>query len=92
MIYQNSRYYSQLIDFISFLPDGDNYPVVYYEFDELGSSSWYEHVYEEGERLDELSYKYYSRPDFWWIIPEYNPEIYDFSSITPGTILRIPRV
>ena len=92
MIYQTSRYYTQLIDYLSFYPDGDNYPIVFYEFDAPGTITWIEHQYLEGERLDQLAQKYYNRPDLWWIIPEYNPTISDFNNITPGTFLKVPRV
>ena len=92
MIYQTSRYYNQLIDYISFYEEGDNFPIVFYEFDNPGTVTWAEHTYSAGERLEQLSQKYYNRPDFWWIIPEYNPNIEDFNNITPGSILRIPHV
>jgi hypothetical protein len=92
MIYQTSRYYTQVIDFISFSEEGDNYPIVFYEFDVLGTTTWSEHIYSEGERLEQLSQKYYFRPDLWWIIPEYNPSISDFTNIKPGTVLKIPNV
>ena len=92
MIYQGSRYYNQLIDYVSFVENEDELPIVFYTFDIQGTITWNDHVYQKGERLDQLSFKYYGRPDFWWIIPEYNPEIDDFSNISPGTVLRIPRV
>ncbi len=92
MIYQNSRYYHQLIDYVSFTQDGDSMPIVFYEFDNPGTVSWWEHVYIEGERLESIAYKYYKRADYWWLIPEYNPVIVDFTNIAPGTVLRIPRV
>jgi len=92
MIYQNSRYYHQLIDYVAFVPNGDSNPIVFYEFDDPGTTSWWEHIYTEGERLDSIAYRYYQRADYWWLIPEYNPTITDFNNITPGTVLRIPRV
>jgi nucleoid-associated protein YgaU len=92
MIYQNSRYYNQLIDFVSFTKDGNANPILFYEFDVLGSVTWWSHTYQEGERLDSIAYKYYKRSDYWWLIPEYNPTIDDFANIVPGTVLRIPRV
>jgi len=92
MIYQNSRYYNQLIDYLAFSTSGDGYPIVFYEFDSPGTVTWEEHIYSQGERLDQISQRYYKRPDYWWVIPEYNPEIDDFSNIVPGTVLRIPRV
>jgi hypothetical protein len=92
MIYQSSRYYNQLIDYLAFSTDGDGYPIVFYQFDNPGTVTWEEHIYSQGERLDQISQRYYKRPDYWWVIPEYNPEIDDFSNIVPGTVLRIPRV
>lgn len=92
MIYQNSRYYSQPVDYVAFVENGDELPIVFYEFDELGQVTWSEHTYQAGERLDSLAYHYYGRTDLWWVIPEYNPEIVDFTNIIPGTVLRIPRV
>lgn len=92
MIYQTSRYYNQLIDYLSFSTTGDNYPIVFYEFDAPGNTTWSEHIYSEGERLDQISQNYYFRPDLWWLIPEYNPTISDFNNITPGTVLKIPNV
>ena len=92
MIYQNSRYYHQLIDYVAFTPNGVSTPIVFYEFDNPGTVSWWEHIYTEGERLESIAYKYYKRVDYWWLIPEYNPTIVDFTNIAPGTVLRIPRV
>jgi hypothetical protein len=92
MIYQNSRYYNQLIDYISLAENSDELPIVFYAFDDPGVTTWQEHIYTQGERLDQIAFKYYTRCDYWWIIPEYNPEVEDFSNIPAGTILRIPRV
>ena len=63
MIYQNSRYYHQLIDHVVFVENGDAMPIVFYEFDNPGTTSWWEHVYLDGERLDAIAYKYYQRAD-----------------------------
>ena len=62
MIYQNSRYYTQLVDYFTYTVDGDSFPIVYYEFDNPNTVSWWEHVYVEGERLDQISHKYYIIP------------------------------
>jgi hypothetical protein len=92
MIYQNSRYYTQLIDYISFDVNTSQFPIVFYEFATPGISSWNDHIYSQGERLDALSFRYYDRSDLWWLIVEHNPEVDDFTNIIPGTVLRIPRV
>ena len=91
-IYQGSRYYNQYIDHFATIIDGDDQPVVFYAFDTLGLQSWIEHTYVEGERLDQIADKYFRNPAVWWLIPEYNPQIEDFTSIAGGTIIRIPNV
>ena len=92
MIYQNSRYYNQLIDHVAFVDNGPANPIVFYELDNPGTIRWWQHIYKQGERLEQIAYQYYRRSVFWWLIPEYNPEIGDFVNIKPGTVLRIPRV
>jgi hypothetical protein len=91
-IYRGSRYEYSTIDFFSVSPDGSENPVVFYDFSGLGFVRYWEHIYVQGERLDQIAYKYYKRPEYWWIIPEYNPEITDITNITPGTVIRVPNV
>ena len=44
-----------------------------------------------GDRLDLLSFKYYSEASFWWIIAAANPTLRkDSLYLDPGTQLRIP--
>ncbi len=44
-----------------------------------------------GDRLDLLSFKYYSEASFWWIIAAANPTLRkDSLYLEPGTQLRIP--
>ena len=54
------------------------------------------HVVVEGQRLDQISYKYYGSNKFWWIIADVN-DIADnlinpFSDLVPGTKLIIPSI
>lgn len=91
-IYKGSRYEYSTVDFFSTSLDGQLKPVVFYEMSNLGLISYYEHEYKEGERLDDISYKYYKRPNFWWLIAEYNPQVSDFTNIPSGTVLKIPNV
>lgn len=91
-IFRGSRYEDSVVDFISTEADGDSYPVVFYEFSEPGLIEYSDHYYVEGERLDELAYKYYGRPSLWWYLLELNPQITDIFNIEPGTVIRIPRV
>lgn len=91
-IYKGSRYEYSTIDYFTTMLNGPEKPVVFYTFSNLGLTNYWEHVYVQGERLDEIAFKYYNRPEYWWIIPEYNPELTDLNNITPGTVLRIPNV
>lgn len=91
-IYKGSRYEYSTIDYFKTKPDGIEKPYVMYQFSNLGLTNYWEHVYKSGERLDQIAFQYYSRPEFWWIIPEYNPQIVDINNIEPGTVLKIPNV
>jgi hypothetical protein len=92
MIFKGSRYEYSTVDFFNPKPTKSEQPVIFYTFSTLGRLSYWEHQYVQGERLDQIAAKYYQNPKSWWLIPEYNPEIVDFTAITPGTILRIPNV
>jgi len=91
-ILKGSRYERSTIEFVTNTPNGDGNPIVFYERVLLGKLTYKDHVYVEGERLDQLAYLYYKNPEYWWIIPEYNPQIPDFTNIVPGTVIRIPSV
>lgn len=91
-IYKGSRYEYSTVDYISVEEEGSENPVVLYKFSDLGLVRYWEHEYVEGERLDQIAFKYYKKPEYWWIIPEFNPELEDFTNIAPGTKLRIPNV
>jgi len=91
-IYKGSRYEYSVIDFVSTKLNGDANPIVFYEFTDIGKVTYYEHTYIQGERLEQIAAKYYKNPQAWWLIPEYNPQITDFTNIPTGTILKIPNV
>jgi hypothetical protein len=91
-IYKGSRYEYSTIDFVSTKLNGPLNPIVFYKFSDLGTVQYYEHVYLKGERLDQLAQTYYKNPEYWWIIPEFNPQIQDFNNITSGTVIKIPNV
>lgn len=91
-INQGSRYEKSTVDYLSKTPYGSANPIVFYKFDTMENTSYSYHMYVKGETLYGLSNRYYNRPDLWWVITEYNPEIVDFFSIPAGTPLRIPRV
>lgn len=48
------------------------------------------HQVTANERIDQISYTYYKDATRWWVIADANPEILDFSSLTAGSLLRIP--
>lgn len=91
-IYQGSRYEYSIVDFVSFYPEGDETPIVFYEFPEIGTIRYSEYIWKDRDRLDLVSYNFYRRTDFWWFILDNNPEIVDPSNIPAGTVLRIPSV
>lgn len=90
-IFQGSRYEFSVIDFVAVAEDADANAVVFYEFEDLNTFAYEEHEYVTGERLDTLADTYYRRPDLWWYILDYNPQISDPTNIPSGTIIRIPR-
>lgn len=87
-----SRYETSVVDFFRKTQNGKTYPVVFYKFDNLNAVKFTIHTYVVGETLTGLSWRYYHRPDLWWVIAEYNPEVVDFVHIPGGTLLRIPSV
>ena len=91
-IYSGSRYEEALVDYFSKEEYGTAYPIVFYTFDSLKNISFFTHIYSKGDTLHGLSQRYFKRPDLWWTIVEYNPEITDFTSIAVGTVIRIPSV
>ena len=87
-----SRYEKSVVDYFRKTENGQAYPIVFYNFDTLDSISYSTHTFVKGETLTAISWKYFNRPDLWWVIAEYNPEITNLVSIEGGTILRIPSV
>lgn len=92
MIKAGSRYYTSAIEYIQLVEQGDQLPIVFYNFGDLGSITYQVHVFVQGERLDQLAYRYYQKPSLWWLIAQYNPQIPDVNNIAAGTELIIPNV
>jgi hypothetical protein len=42
------------------------------------------------DRMDTMSVGFYGDPSKWSAIADANPEIMDWSNITPGTLIRVP--
>lgn len=91
-IFRGSRYEHSTIDYVATNQKLIEKAVVLYTFSNLGLVKYWEHTYVQGERLDQIAYKYYKRPEYWWLIPEFNPALSDINNITPGTVLKIPNV
>jgi hypothetical protein len=89
-IAKGSRYEYSVVDFVQLKENEELLPIVFYQFPNIGRLSYSYHVYTQGERLDQISNKYYKKPGFWWVITQANPEVTDILNITPGTVLRIP--
>jgi len=91
-IFKGSRYEYSVVDFVATKSVSHPNPIVFYYSNRLGQVTYHEHTYVEGERLDQLANTYYKNPEYWWIIPEFNPQIPDFTNIAPGTVIRMPNV
>lgn len=90
-IKNTSRYVFSVVDYLTTDSREEATPIVFYVPDELNDVSFSTHTY-AGETLSQLSWTYFNRPDMWWAIVEYNPEITDFFNIRPGRKIRIPNV
>jgi nucleoid-associated protein YgaU len=91
-IYLGSRYETSVVDFVAFNSSYAAYPVVFYEFTDMGRLQYNTYVWKDGDRLDQVAATFYLHPEYWWLLAEYNPEIEDPHNIASGTILRIPLV
>lgn len=91
-IYLGSRYEESVVDFIATKSVEDVAPVVFYEFTDIGRIEYTEYVWKDGDRLDNVSMKFYGHPERWWLIAQYNPELSDIMNIPAGTKLRIASV
>jgi hypothetical protein len=89
-IAKGSRYEYSLVDFVQLKENEELLPIVFYQFPGIGRLTYSYHTYTQGERLDQISTKYYKKPGFWWAITQANPEITDILNIEPGTVIRIP--
>lgn len=88
----DSRYYDSKVDYFSPTSVGDNVPVIFYDFSEIGQINYSDYLWKQGDRIETLAAKYFLFPTRWWIIAEFNPKITDWFNVIPGTLIRIPRV
>jgi nucleoid-associated protein YgaU len=48
------------------------------------------HQVTSNERIDNIAFQFYGDATRWWVIADANPEILDWSTITEGTLIRVP--
>ena len=85
----NSRYAASQV--VSLDKDGQPVNVIVAAQPVTRTFSYVSHMVTDRDRLDNLAYQYYGDPTQWWQIAQANPEAgIDWTSIVPGTIIRIP--
>ena len=91
-IYLSSRYQTSVVDYLAFTPVGIGVPTVFYTFSDIGTLSYTEYTWKDGDRLDQVSAQFFKYPTMWWRIAEANPKIVDIHDIPAGTVVKIPHV
>lgn len=51
-----------------------------------------DYLWRQYDRVDSVAAGYYGSESSWWMIAEANPQVLDWTSVVPGTRVRIPRV
>jgi hypothetical protein len=90
MITSNSRYAQSNLALVS-SGRGTNLTVVPGQQREWSFNFTY-HQITGAERLDLLAEQFYGDTRLWWHIADANPEVMDWTVLTPGQIIRIPSV
>lgn len=89
MILANSRYASSQV--VAATLNGQPINVIVPAQPSNQTISYVSHLLTVNDRLDRLANQYYGDPTRWWQIANANPEIFpDWSSVPPGTVIRIP--
>ena len=84
----NSRYAQSTV--VALDKDGQAVNVIVPSQQWATTITYVSHMLTDLDRLDNLANQYYGDPTQWWQIANANPEIIDWSALTPGTIIRIP--
>ena len=79
-----------------------NFPYYYHSLDEkyiqgitghLKSEAYVEITLDFSSTLDSLAYKYYGRPDYWWVIADFNRITDPFLPLFPKyKTLKVPSI
>jgi len=54
----DSRYYPSTIDYLAPTASGDNYPVIFYDFSEIGEINYVNYTWKYGDRVESLAAKF----------------------------------
>lgn len=49
-----------------------------------------DYTWHAGDRVDLLAARAYGDETLWWVMADANPQILDWTSISAGTIVRLP--
>jgi nucleoid-associated protein YgaU len=90
MITSNSRYANSNLTLVP-SARGTNLAVVPGQQREWSFNFTY-HQIDGADRMDLLAEQYYGDARMWWHIADANPEVMDWTVLTPGQIIRIPSV
>ncbi|WP_409238344.1 hypothetical protein [Streptomyces sp. PA5.6] len=89
MISSNSRYAGHSIEIVTDA-DGDARRVIVPMAPQQIRARVIKYRWAEDDRVDSVAADYYQDPTQWWRIADVNPQILDWTSVAPGTIVRIP--
>jgi phage tail protein X len=51
-----------------------------------------DYLWRQADRVDSIAGDYYGSESSWWMFAEANPHVLDWSEVTAGTRVRVPRV
>jgi hypothetical protein len=89
MITANSRYAGSTVVPGSDL-DGNDIMVILFTPPTDTTFQYTYHQVTGADYVDVLAFQNYGDPSLWWVIANANPEIVNWASLVPGTLLRIP--
>ena len=92
MIYRDSRYYNGPLVQVQDSRSGDYTIAVNRKFPRGSFVSYVQYTWVDGDQIDQVASVYLGDPKLWTSIMDVNPQIFDASSIKPGTEIRIPSV
>lgn len=89
MISSNSRYAGNPIEIVTDA-DGNSRRIIAPVAQQPIRARVVKYRWTQDDRVDSVAADYYQDPTQWWRIAEVNPEILDWTTIAPGTLIRIP--